>query len=334
MNNFFTFADAAKRMNPDESMAEIIESMNESNPVMQHIPFVPGTSITGRTSTRRTKIPEPEYRRINRGVGNDKSDVRQVNDTLCKLELRSVVDVELLKLQANSQAFRTSEDAAMAEGFGQKMARLIFYGDQQSNPDEFDGFDVRYHKTSTTKHTEGYQIVDGGGTTAKKLTTAWFIGWGPKAVTGFYPKNGTAGLQVRDLGEADELDSNGKKFRAVTTLMQWSAGLSVDDVEYVSALRNIDTSTIKDLDAAGKLTLVEKLTYAKNRLKNLSSGNRQFRMYVSDVIYDFLEVYLLDKNNITVTQQTIEGARAPQTYFRGIPVYRMDCLSNTESKIS
>lgn len=336
MNNFFTFADAAKRLNPDGTAANIIEAMNESNPIMKHICFVPGTSITGNTTTVRTSVPEPEYRRINRGVGNGKSDARQITDTLSSFELRSTIDVKLLKLHGeNARAFRASEDAAMAEGFGQKLARCFFYGDNAVDPDQFNGLATRYNAFSDEKGTMGYQLVNAGGTTDGSLTSAWFVGFSPDTVTGFYPKNGTAGLQIQDLGEHDEPDPNlvGKTLRAVTTLMSWDAGLSVRDIRYVAGLRNIDASKLTSFTSAQKLALMEKLTYAKNRLHGIDSGNKQFRLYVSDALYDFLEIYELDKTNITVTTQTLENG-TQQRYFKGIPVYRMDCLSNEESLIS
>lgn len=334
MNGFLTFADAAKRLNPDQTAAEIIESMNQSNPIMQHIGFIPGTSLTGNTTTVRTEIPMPEYRRINRGVGNVKSDVKQVTDTLSSFEIRSTIDVKQLKIHGdNAKEFRRQEDAALAEGFGQMIAKAFFYGDS-SKPDQFDGIATRYSAFSDEKHTTGNQLVNAGGTTDGKLTSVWFVGFSPTTVTGFYPKNGTAGLQIQDLGEHDVVDKNDatKMYRGVTTLMNWDVGLSVRDIRYISGLRNIDTTKLKSFTAGEKLKLMELLTYAKNRLHGLDSGNKQFRMYVSDAVYDFLEVYELDKGNITVTTQTLANG-IQQRYFRGIPVYRMDCLSNEENII-
>ena len=99
----------------------------------------------------------------------------------------------------------------------------------------------------------------------------------------------------------------------------------------VAAVRNIDASAFTSLTSANKLALVEKMIYAKNRIRNLDAA--KFNWYVSDGMYSLLETYLVDKNNVHVTRQDLENG-GPLLRLSGIPVFKVDAISETEAKIS
>lgn len=91
-------------------------------------------------------MPEVHLRQINRGVPVGKSSTKQVTDTCCLMEDRSEVDVELVSLAPDKEAFRASEDMAHVEAMGQAVARYMFYGNSEKNLDEFNGLGIRYNK--------------------------------------------------------------------------------------------------------------------------------------------------------------------------------------------
>lgn len=332
-NTALTLSDWRKRMAPDGSVDFIIEALMNANPIMDDIPWMMGNLPTGNKTTIRTSMPRPSIRRINRGVERHKTQTEQVTDTCIILEDRSVVDIELLALAPNGEAFRRSEDAGFVAGFSDAVAANIFYGDSEDSGEQFNGISKRYatYGDASFKNKAAYQVVS-AGTPGTANTSGFFVGWGTHATTGIYPKNSQLGLQQRDLGENTVTDANGREYQAVTTLFTWKCGLAVGDIRANAAVRNIDVSTLGSLTAAQKLKLVESFIRAKNRIRGIQSRDKKVVLYVGDELYNFFELYLLDKSNVHVTRQELMGA-APQLYLSGIPIKKCDAISEEEAAI-
>lgn len=328
-----TMMDYRKRLDPDGSLAFIMENCAQQNEIMKRIKWMEGNLPTGIQTTMRTSLPTPSIRVINRGVDASKSTTEQIVDTCMMYESRSCVDIELLALQTNKEAFRRSEDAAHIEGYAQEIANTLIYGDIKENPDKFNGIAVRYNTFTGDKGTAGYQVIDAGmGSSSATNGSAYLIGFGEHATAGIYPKGTQCGMQMRDLGEGDVFDPNGKPYRALQTLFKYNAGLTVRDIRQNAAVRNIDCSALTGITDANAKALVNKFIYAKNRIRNLSQPGTDFAWYVPDAIYDFLEVFLLNKNNVHVTRADFEGG-VTGIRLSGIPVFKMDCMKTTEAKI-
>lgn len=333
-NTALTLSDWRKRMAPDGSVDFIIEALMNANPIMDDIPWMMGNLPTGNKTTIRTSMPTPSIRRINRGVARHKSQTEQVTDTCIILEDRSVVDIELLALAQNGEAFRRSEDAAFVAGFSDAVAANIFYGDTDVDGETFNGLAKRYdtYGDESYKNKAAYQVIS-AGTAGTKNTSGYFVGWGTHATTGIYPKGSQLGLHQRDLGENTVTDADGKEYQAVTTLFTWKCGLAVGDIRANAAVRNIDMSTLGSMTSAQKLALIEKFIRAKNRIRGIQSRDKKVVLYVGDELYNFFELYLLDKNNVHVTRQELMNA-APQLYLSGIPIKKCDAISEEEGAVS
>jgi hypothetical protein len=333
-NTALTLSDWRKRLAPDGSVDFIIEALMNANPIMDDIPWMMGNLPTGNKTTIRTSMPRPSIRRINRGVERHKTQTEQVTDTCIILEDRSVVDIELLALAQNGEAFRRSEDAAFVAGFSDAVAANIFYGDSDESGEQFNGISKRYstYGDETFKNKAAYQVVS-AGTPGTNNTSGFFIGWGTHATTGIYPKGSQLGLQQRDLGENTVTDADNREYQAVTTLFTWKCGLAVGDIRSNALVRNIDMSSLGSLTSAQKLSLVEKFIRAKNRIRGIQSRDKKIVLYVGDELYNFFELYLLDKNNVHVTRQELMNA-APQLYLSGIPIKKCDAISEEEDAVS
>lgn len=333
-NTALTLSDWRKRLAPDGSIDFIIEALMNANPIMDDIPWMMGNLPTGNKTTIRTSMPTPSIRRINRGVARHKTQTEQVTDTCIILEDRSTVDIQLLELAANGEAFRRSEDAAFVAGFSDAVAANIFYGDSADSGEQFNGISVRYdtYGDAAFKNKAAYQVVS-AGTPGTKNTSGFFVGWGTHATTGIYPKGSQLGLQQRDLGEQTVLDADGREYQAVTTLFTWKCGLAVGDIRSNALVRNIDVSKLGSLTSAQKLSLIESFIRAKNRIRGIQSRDKKIVLYVGDELYNFFELYLLDKNNVHVTRQDLANA-APQLYLSGIPIKKCDAISEEEPAVT
>ncbi len=331
-NLALNFNDLRKRQAPDGTIDHIIEVLAQTDPILEHIKWKQGNLPTGNLTTQRTSLPAPSLRAINKGVQPTKSTTKQVTDTCCILEDRSQVDIELLRLEPDPQAFRRSEDDAHVAGFANRVANMIFYGDSDANLDEFNGLAKRYNAYGGSKGDASYQVRDAGGTTDGQLSSIWFVGWGD-TVSGIYPKFGYAGLKMRDLGERTVLDDEKGEYQALETLFTYKPGLMVADPRMVAAVRNIDTAAILSATSAKKLEFMQNLVYAKNSLRRINGGNLDLKIYVSEKVYDFLEIYQLDKTNVHVTKETLTNGLETLRLF-GIPVFKEDALLDTENHIS
>ena len=330
-----TLSDFRKRMAPNGAIDKIIEYLAQANIILEDMKWMPGNLPTGNLTTLRTSYPEPSIRVINQGVSPTKSTAKQIVDTCCMLEARSEVDIKLLALQNDKAAFRFSEDKAHMQGFADKVADMLFNGNSDENPDTFNGLKIRYNTLGVNpeKGTAAYQVLSAGTPNADaKNTSLWLIGWGEQATSGIYPKNATAGLSSKDLGEYDAFDSDNKRFRAVGTLFNWDVGLAVRNIRQNARLANIDSTKLQSLTSAQKLVIIEKVIHAKNRIQFLNKMDTKHVIYCDDDMYTFLETYLIDKSNVHVTRQDLMG-QMPKIYISGIPVEKLDCLTANEAAI-
>ena len=329
-----TLSDLRKRLAPDGSVDFIIEALLSSNPIMDDIAWKMGNLPTGNRTTIRTSMPKPSVRRINRGVTRHKSTTMQVQDTCIILEDRSCVDIEEIALAPNGEQFRRSEDAAFVGGFSDAIAANIFYGNADDDLDTFNGLSMRYPIIGGEKNTPGYQVIEGMTANAgAKNTSAFLVGWGTHATSGIYPKNSQAGLKQRDLGEQTVQDKDGNEYQALVSLFTWKVGLAVGDIRANAAVRNIDADKIAgDMTSDGKRKLIEKFVLAKNRIRNLQSREKKVVMYVSESLYNWFEIYLLDKNNVHVTRQEL-AADVPRLFFGGIEIKKCDAISDEETAL-
>ncbi|MBA1687288.1 hypothetical protein G9H12_27730, partial [Escherichia coli] len=81
-----TLADWGKRVDPNGKVDKIIELLNQTNPILQDMPFVEGNLPTGHRTTIRSGLPSATWRLLNYGVQPSKSTTVQVTDSIGMLE--------------------------------------------------------------------------------------------------------------------------------------------------------------------------------------------------------------------------------------------------------
>lgn len=325
-----TLNDLRKRIGADGKIDEIMEVLAASNPILDHMTWQEGNLTTGNKTTLRNSLPKPSVRYINKGIAPTKSDTKQITDTSVILQARSEVDVELLALSNDKEAFRRSEDMAHIEGFGQQVADMVIYGNTASDPDTFNGLDIRHRTLGVTDPTQpGYTTISAGGSNSGHMTSAFFVDWGPRTCTGIYPKGASAGLDHKDLGEQTVEDRDGLKYQAEVSLFTWKCGLTVRDYRAVGAIRNIDPALFTTGTAAQKLALLKSFLTVHDRLRHPDKAI----LYVSNELFTGLKVFLMDKNNSYVTRDTLENG-IPVYRFDGVRVVKLDAISDTEATIS
>ena len=331
-----TLLDWARRIDPDGKIASVVEVLNEYNEILDDISFVEGNLPTGHKVTVRASLPTPTWRLLNVGVVRTKSTSNQITETVGMMEAYSEIDKDLAMLNGNTSQFRFTEDLAHIEAMNQEFSSTLIYGDTSVDPEKFVGLAPRYYSLTSTVTTYG-NLIDAGGTGSDN-TSIWLVGWSPSTIMGIFPKGSKAGLQITDLGEQTVLDASNNPFQAYRTHFQWKCGIAVKDWRYVVRICNID---ISDLETAGDAAdsssnLLKSMSQAMDKLP--PSGMIRPIFYCNNRVRAMIRVKFLNKSNTYITlaelQSPVTALKRPTLSFMGIPIRRIDSITNLEARIT
>lgn len=333
--NALTLTDWAKRVDPSgDGISPVVELLNQSNEILMDMPWMEGNLPTGHRTTVRTGLPGVAWRKLNYGVPQSKATTVTVDDACGMLEAFGQVDKDLAELNGTTAAFRLSESVAFIEAMNQTMASTLFYGDSEQNPERFLGLAPRYSTISGA--TNGQNILSAGTVTGGDGTSIWLLGWGDNTVHGIFPKGSAAGLQHEDLGLDTVTDAVGGKYRAYLDRYQWKCGLALRDWRYVVRGANIDVSALVADTAGTTVRIIELMSRMIDRIPNFGSCRPTF--YMNRTVFSMLRVHALNRSsNALSLEQAMDQFGNPirgGLSFMGIPIRRVDAITNSEAQIS
>lgn len=332
--NALTLVDWAKRQDPGNKTAAIIEMLAQTNAVISDMIWLEGNLPTGHRTTMRTALPTVSFRTLNQGVTPSKSTSAQSDEACGILEAWSEVDCELARLNGDDAAFRLSEAQAFLEAMNQTFAQTLFYGNAGIDQEKFTGFAPRF--ASSTGTTGKNVIKATASPSGNDQTSIWLVVWGPQTVHGIYPKGSTAGLQHYDRGEETAETTagiGGTRMRVYRDQFQWKCGLAVRDWRYVVRIANVDTSAL--VAESGNADLIKVMSRALDRVPSLSMGKPVF--YMSRTPQSWLRVQALNKsNNALAVEPSLNqfGQRIGELSFLGVPIRTCDQILETEAIVS
>ena len=244
-----------------DKAGQIIELMNKTNDIMDDVPWMEANQSDGHLTRIRTGLPAVYWRRLYQGTPPAKSQWSQVKEGCGILEAIMELDVEEIRLYGDrDRSFRMSEGIAFAEAMRQKVARTLFYGDSNRNPDEFNGLAMRYPAS------DAENVLDAGGRDGG-CTSLWLVSWGPQSVHGIYPKGSRGGLSHEDLKTYMAQDENGRKYQVTGDKYNWRCGLAVRDWRGVVRIANVPVAALGKRKGEEGFVDLQKLTIeAKNRM--------------------------------------------------------------------
>lgn len=352
LGNHATLVDVAKSFDPQGNVAVVAELLNQSNEIIQYMPFNEGNMPTGHKAVVRAGLPTVTLRRFYQGVAPAKSGRATIEDVCAMQESRLEVDKDLCELNGNSTAFRLSESMAFIEAMNEKFAQQIMYGDTTTNKDGILGLTPRYNSLSSTINTSA-NILNAGGSGSDN-TSVWLVVWGKETVTGIYPKASKAGLEQEDLGVQDAFDGNTPpgRYRAYMERWVWKYGLHVKDWRYAVRIANIDVSDLVGQTGTQAITaatwLNKLMIKAMARIPSMGMGTATF--LASRTVKEMLSIGALDKsqNALSFTEAvnqygtvapgsvggTGTGLQGGKLLFMGVPVLTVDQILATETVVS
>ena len=323
-----TLTDVIKAMDPDGSIAVVVEILTETNWILQDMVFSEGNLPTGHRSTIRTGLPEPTWRQLYQGVQPTKGTTAQINDTTGMLEAYAEIDKALADLNGNTAAYRANEDRAHIEGMSNNMATTVFQGNEVITPERFTGFNARYNDITAGN---GENIIDAGGVGSDNASI-WLIGWSTDKIFGIFPKGSKAGLTMDDKGQVtiENVDGNGGRMDAYRTHYKWDNGLVVRDWRFAVRIANIDRSLLSP-DASTGANLPVLAFEAMERVPNM--GTARFAFYCDRKIITTWRQQTENRvTNSTLTVDNVGGV--PITSFHAVPLRRTDALAVDEAQVT
>ncbi len=328
---YLNIADKVKRMEPDgERIATIIELLSETNEVMQDMITLEGNTQTGHRTTMRSGLPSVTWRKLYGYTQPSKSTTVQVDETAGILEAFSILDKDLGDLGGDVAGLRLSEDQAFFQAMNQEFVQTLFYGNTDTDPEEFLGLSPRFGDLSADN---GGQIVDAGGTGSDN-TSLWLVKWGDNYTHGIYPKGTMAGLKHEDMGVQTETNAAGGKRVVYQTRYLWKVGIAVRDYRHVVRIANIDVSALASIGSGSDTSadLINLMIDAMHgTMENLSGGKLVF--YCDRVVYTALTKKAVAKANVNLTFEDFGGPNRVMA-FQGIPIKRVDGLLGTEARVT
>lgn len=327
---YLNIADKIKRQTPDgERIATIIELLSDTNEIMSDMITMEGNTQTGHRTTMRSGLPSVTFRKLYGYTQPSKSTTVQVDETCALMEGFSIVDEDLAELSGDAASLRLSEDTAFFEAMNQEFAEKLFYGNTDTDPEQFLGLSPRFGDLSADT---GSQIVDAGGTGSDN-TSIWLIKWGENYIHGIYPKGTSAGLMHNDMGKQTETDANGGKRVVYQTQYKWKTGLALRDYRHIVRIANIDVSDLATIGTGSDSSadLINLMIDAlEDKLQNRTGGQLVF--YCNRKIFTALTKKAVAKENVNLTYENF-GGEGPILAFQGVPIRRCDAILNTEARV-
>lgn len=327
-----TLLDITKRMDPNGKIDMIAEMLAQTNEVLDDMVWKEGNLPTGHRGTIRSGLPTPTWRKLYGGVQPGKSRTVQITDGCGMLEAYAEVDKKLADLNGNTNEFRLSEDRAHIESMSQELASTLFYGNETTEPEAFTGFGARFNDQEAENG--GNIITDAATPDSTDNASMWLIVWGDH-VHGIYPKGSMAGLQMADKGlvTIEDVDGAGGRMEGYRTHYSMDAGLHVKDWRYVVRIQ-VDAENLTKNAGTGP-DLIDLMSQAIDLIPNINGGRPVF--YANRTLRGFIRRQIMNKTvNSTLSIEQItraNGANVRVPMFDGIPIRRVDALTNAESGI-
>ncbi|PHS70688.1 MAG: hypothetical protein COB23_03170 [Methylophaga sp.] len=331
-NQYPTLADLSKRMDDKGDIVDIIEILNETNPILKDMPFFECNQGTKHLTSIRSGLPKATWRRLYQGVQPQKGTVTQVEDTTGMLEQWSEIDAKLVDISNNPNRFRMGEGMAAIEGMNNDMATGVFYANLESDPEQIGGLSGRFNDLNADNAS---QIIDGGGTGSNN-TSIWLIVWSERTVHGIYPKGTQAGIQREDKGKTTKDMVDGSVMDVYREKFNWDCGVSVRDWRYVVRIANIDIDDLK----ASNIDMFRLLRKGYYALKQRQIAGGRPAIYCNSDVLEALDAQTTPtlatsgtttSGNVRLSTREVEGEEV--MFYRKMPLRETDALINNEARV-
>lgn len=326
----FDLVEIAKRTN-NGSVLQISECLSRVDDLLRDIPWVPCNQVASYVISQRISLPSGTWRKAGTGANTEVSHVNQVVENAGVLESWAEVDeLTLAVALGDKQALLDSEYRGFIEGLGQTIATGFITADTQTDPEKFDGLQVRLNALGT--------YVKGCSGSGSDTTSIYGVQWGPGRVHGIYVPgvaqpgvNAPVGVDYKGKQTVEDGSSTTPTRRDVyQAKFQASMGLAVWDDRNIFRLTNIED------DASGaniiEPDLLIQLMYQGKA--NAADGFPRWTLYAHSIVLTQLAILAIDKSNVLYSMGDPWGRGADEPLFMGAPIHQLDAIGITETVVA
>jgi len=318
-----------------QAISEVVSRVDE---ILMDIPMIPCNVVGGFTHSRRLSNPSGTWRIIGTGAATETSHAKQVTDNIGVLESWAEVDeIALGILLGDKAAFLNTEFVGFVEGLGQTITTALIAADTQTNPEQFDGLQIRLNALGT--------YVKGCGGSGSDTTSIYGIQWGPGRVHGIYTPgiaqpgvNSPVGMDYKGKQTVEDGSSTSATRRDVyQAKFQANLGLCVWDDRNHFRLTNIedDPSGANIVEPDLLVQLMRQGKKGQGTGGNQSFGITtypQWMLYAHSITLTQLDILAMDKSNVLYTIGELWGE--PVDMFRRAPIRQLDAIGITETVVA
>ena len=326
-NNALGIVEIAKRTNNGQVLT-ISEVLSRVDEILMDIPYVPCNQVSAYVHPRRLSLPAGSWRKIGTGASTESSHVRQIVESVGTLEAWAEVDeLTILKMLGDKQAFLNTEFIAFVEGLAQTITTALIASDTQTDPEKFDGLQIRLNALGT--------YVKGCGGSGSDTTSIYGVQWGPQQVHGIYEPgiampgvNSPVGVDYKGKQTVEDGSSTSPTRRDVyQAKFQASLGLCNWDDRNLFRLTNIE-----DDPSGANIVEPDLLVQLMRQGKKMAGpGFPQWMLYAHSITLTQLDILAMDKSNVLYTVGELWGE--PVTMFRRAPLRQLDTIGVTETVV-
>ena len=326
-----TLADMAKETDPNGQPAAIAELLNQTNSMLDDIPWVMSNGADSHTFSSRTSLPTVTTYTVNSGIAPTTATSAQSVVNVGRIGTVSEVAKDVAEFGGNLQANLFNQSKAHIEAMGQRFSELLITGNQLTgDAGEFNGF---YQAYNVLGGVQDDNIVDAGGTGSDN-TSILLVGWGLDKTFCVFPKGSVVGLEQSDRGlevveDTAGVGSTGTRLEAYRSFFYWKAALVIEDWRYTVRIVNIDISALRTKTAAADL--FDEMTRSEHRIPTLEVVSPVF--YANRDILQALDIQVRDdvQGGGQLGYMDVAGRRVRS--FRGIPIRIVDRIGVTEARV-
>jgi len=334
-SRFVTLLDVSKSKDP--KVGKVAEVLVKWNAMTKDIPYQPMNENTIHREEIRSGLPAVYYRKANQAIPPSKTTTEERTFSAAHFESKSQIDhaVAARGGMQNISYNRWNQAQGHLQSHANEIASLMIYGSPVDSNRKTPGFFDIYSTLAAGEET-AKQIVDAGGTGTDNASILLVV-WGENSVFGVFPSGTTAGLTRIDRSPGNTqiqipaLDhlGNAGSFWGYEEDFHTDHGLVVKDFRQAARAANIDVSNlVSGTGAADLFDIMTDLTY---KVDSLDAGQAVF--YVNRTIEAALDKQARAAvgDGSGITYQNYQGERV--LTFRGIPIRRMDAMTNGEQRV-
>jgi hypothetical protein len=319
--NKMGLVEIAKRTN-NGNVLFVSEVLSVNNECLMDMVWVPANRLGSHVHSRRLTLPDGTWRKMNAGATIEASQVQQIVENVGRLESWSQIDEMALDVISDKVGVRQTEERAFIMGLGQTLVETWITGTTVTDPERFDGLNVRLASTGT--------MVKSAGGSGSDLTSAYFVQWGEDKVHMVFLPDAehpaqNAPVRVQDRGLMAVQNSGVTTIYDAYRTKYWAyAGMAVHDDRNLGRMPNIED------DASGANIFEPDL--AIELLNEMAERGRGAYIYAHQKVLSQLDIMAMDKPNALYNIGNLWGE--PVTRFRNCPLRHLESIGITQSSVS